>query len=222
MSQSNQKALSRPIRSALEVETKTFKSVITDMFEALDSGKFTLLLVGPATRASMSDDATRILTKKYGMTREELGKHVSSLMAIVHLIVAEEIEEYIKMVEEKSPKDIESFKVKIRFVSRMLEKYPYIKNNYFVYSLCKTNFFAEMKWEAGLKVAHSPGTVPRGTMPSTLPFARVIFETYRGAEHLDETKPFEFEITEKDLAFMLDSLKDLRNTMEELKIKKLA
>jgi len=222
LSKSKEMGLPRPLRSALEVEDKTFQSVTADLFDASDRGKFGLLLTGSVTRASMDDYYARILMKKHGVTKEELGKCVEAMMVIVHLLIAEELDENTAIIQEKSPKDIEHFRAKTQFISKMLEKYPHIKDNYFVYSLCKTKFFAELNWEVGLKIAHSPGTIPRGSLPSTTPFARVIFETFSGKERPSETESLEFEITEKDLDLVIESLKDLKNAIEELKTKKVS
>lgn len=212
----------RQLQLALKVKTVTFKQVATDLLEAFDSRKFRLLFVGPTARLTIDDDVATIIAKKWGITRKELVDHTKALMAIIHYLLTERIEKYIKIVQKKSPKDIKAFKDKIRLASRMLEKYPYIKNDYFVYSSSKTNFFAELEWEAGLKAAHSPDAIPDGSMPSTLPFARVIFKRYAEVKGLDNPESFEFEITERDLAYMVDSLKDLKNAMEELKTKKFA
>lgn len=221
MSQSKLNDLPESLRFALTVETKNFEPIVTDLFDAADRGRFNLLLVGPATVASMSDEQAMIFAKKHGLTKEELGKYVTVLMTFIHNVVTGEIKEVTKKIEGKSPEHVESFRVKTRLVSEMLEKYPFIRDRYFVYSLCKTDFFAEMTWEAGLKVAHSPGMLPRGPVPSFVPFATIVFETFSGKEHPVEKESFKFEIAEKDLALMIDSLKNLKNAVAELKTKKL-
>ena len=210
-----------PLELALAVETENFEPIAADVFEALDRGKLNLFLVGPITQASMSDHDATILSKKYGMTKKEMKRYVGALIGITHFMVTGELEEFTKMVEEKSPENSESFRIKTLCVSKMLEKYPYVKDSYFVYSLCKTNFFAEMRWEAGLKATHSPGTIPRGAVPPTLPFATIVFEKYSAKDPMGETESFEFEISEKHLGLIIDSLKTLKNAMAELKHKKL-
>jgi len=155
------------------------------------------------------------------MSKKQFDKYVEAFLTSVHTVTADEKEEFIKDVKEKSPEDFESYKSKMDFISEEVKKLPYLKENYLVYSSSKADFFRSIGWETGLKVSHSPGSLHRGIIPDALPFARIRVKTYSGREMPPILESHEFEITERDLSTMLDSLKNLRNALRDLKTKKL-
>ena len=202
-----------------------FKSIGLSLLELYDTGVFRVSLSGPRTTAELTDPNIKLLRKKFNVDETTFEKIVGAFLHCLHFAIRkEESEMYEWLKENKDVETAEKLREKIIFANEVLKKDPRLKQGYLVYTFSKLYCFYDVEWETDMKVFQSPSTfLLTEETPLLFPSTRLrlILRATAISPVEPEVKSFEFEISAKDLDFLIKSLQDSREAFRNLEKKKL-
>lgn len=207
------------------LDFKLFKSVSQNLLELYGNDVLRLIFAGPRTAGGLPLRNRKILMKKHQMDEKKLSEVVLAFLRCVHYELRKASNKmYNRLKEKKDVKTAEMFREKISLIGEILKKYPDIKQGYLTYTFTKLYYFEDLDWEAELKVFQSASEfLPEDEVPPVFPSARLrlLLKTPDISPVEPRTKSFEFEISKKDLNFVIKSLQDLREALINIEKKKL-
>ena len=202
-----------------------FKSLVHSFSELYANGVVRVYLSGPRVSMDIPEPNIRLLMKKFNVDRMKLRDYGEAFAFCVHYNVRKEDTELCEFLKEnKDVETAEKLREKMDFVKRLLEKHPNLRQGYLSYTFSKLYNFLDVEWEADFKVFHSPSEFLRTEeTPLVFPSSRLRFILSSPAivPVEPETKSVEFEISNKDLDFLIRSLQEAREAMRNLEKKEL-
>jgi hypothetical protein len=205
------KAIPENIKTLLGIERNHFEKLVDDAFEMYRKGRFKMMFRGSAYAMSISDRDLELLVEKYKKSIQKVDEGLYSILLCIHFILFDEVNEMSSMLSESAAKELRE---RIKIVSELLDKDSSIKSSFYTYSLSKIPFFADLSWEAEIKVFNSPHDYLENP-PETVS-GRIEIGVLNPIKKLPEPSSFVFEISLKDVQNMINSLENLRKALENL------
>ena len=208
---SSSQKLSTNIRNFIETKKDILEELTSDFSELYRLDRFNITSIGSAFNIRLSNEDEEILFKKYNLHRDQFNKKVIAFVNTVHHLLVREVEEVSKLL---SAEELEKYKERVKIVSKFVDSNPSIKNSYITYNLSKIPFFSDIDWEAELKVFDSSSLLI--VEKATAPVGRIKIELGETIENPPKTTAFTFEISSKELDYMIKSLEAMKNALSSL------
>lgn len=203
-----------------------FKSLAHTLLELYDNRIIRLVFAGAWTGAQISRKNIKLLMEKFNLDETKLSNLIESFVFGAHFVIRKEDDDMCEWLKEnKDAKTADKLREKLDAVSEVVNKHPLLRQGYLVYTFSKLYHFDDMEWEADLKVFQSPSPfLETEETPLVFPSARlrIILRAPAISPVEPRSKSFEFEISAKDLDFLIRSLQDMGEALRNLKAKKLA
>jgi len=202
-----------------------FKSTGHSLLELYDTGVFRTNFSGPRMTADLPDPNIKLLRKKFNLDETTFEEIVRAFLLCLHFALRKEESEMCEWLKEnKDVETAEKLREKINFANEVVKKDPRLKQGYLAYTFSKLYCFDDVEWETDMKVFQSPSAfLLTEETPLLFPSARLrlILRTPAISPVEPEIKSSEFEISAKDLDFLIKSLQDSREALRNLEKKKL-
>ena len=201
------------------LDLATFESLANDLSLLYEQNVIRFIFVGPRTAIGLPEPDQKILLKKYNLDPQKLGKYIRAILMSIHVVLGDEKEDFFETIKKaKDVKTANMFMDKAKLAEKLIEKYPTIRQGYLTYTF-GTKYLEDLEWSADLKVFHSASERAKEKHP-VFPSATLRFDLSSGTER--DTDSFEFQVSQKDIDYMIKSLQGLRESMTNLTKKKIA